>query len=64
MTALLTAYLQHSYLVLPLLAALWGMVALRTVQVWQPELAYAREVLVCRSVGRSVWRRAYDRWVF
>lgn len=49
---------------MPILYILWGMVALRVMQLYRPELAYVRESLVVRSVGRSVWRRAYDRWMF
>ena len=67
MSELLTSYLHTSYLVLPLLAALWGMVALRTMQLYQPELALVRrsvrEILVVRSVGRPWWRRMYDEWL-
>ena len=58
------SYMHVAYLVLPLLAALWGMVFLKSVQVYRPELAYIRESFVVRSVGRSVWRRMYDQWLF
>jgi hypothetical protein len=64
MSAMLTAYTHVAYLVLPLLAALWGMVFLRNIQMWRPELAYVREAFVVRSVGRPLWRRAYDKWLF
>jgi hypothetical protein len=61
----ITQNYQHvSYLVLPLLAAIRGMVVLKSVQVYRPELAYIREAFVVRSAGRSVWRRFYDSWLF
>lgn len=63
MPALTTAQFYYLFVMLALMA-LWGMVALRAVQAYQPELAYVRKSLVCSTVGRPVWRRAYDRWLF
>lgn len=74
---LLAVYQHHTFLLLPFIAALWGMALLRTLQVYEVAALVAgvqqgiagrgrslREAYVAATVGRPWWQRLYDRVFF